>query len=65
MKPSARVCLPLRPASTEAGRPALEEAFEAVSWTQLCLQDKPTGFLDINGFLAPTMAQLDLMVTEG
>jgi hypothetical protein len=47
------------------GLGTLEEAFEAVSWTQLRLQDKPTGFLNVNGFFAPTMKQLDLMVTEG
>jgi hypothetical protein len=47
------------------GLGTLEEAFEAVSWTQLRLQDKPTGFLNVNGFFAPTMEQLDLMVTEG
>jgi hypothetical protein len=47
------------------GLGTLEEAFEAVSWTQLRLQDKPTGFLNINGFYAPAMAQLDLMVAEG
>ena len=47
------------------GLGTLEEAFEAVSWTQLRLQDKPTGFLNVNDFFAPTMAQLDRMVTEG
>ena len=47
------------------GLGTLEEAFEAVSWTQLRLQDKPTGFLNVNDFYAPAMAQLDLMVTEG
>jgi uncharacterized protein (TIGR00730 family) len=47
------------------GLGTLEEAFEAVSWTQLRLQDKPTGFLNINGFFGPTMEQLDLMVAEG
>jgi uncharacterized protein (TIGR00730 family) len=43
----------------------LEEAFEAISWTQLRLQDKPTGFLNVNGFFGPTMEQLDRMVAEG
>jgi uncharacterized protein (TIGR00730 family) len=47
------------------GLGTLEEAFEAVSWTQLRLQDKPTGFLNVNEFFAPTMLQLDRMVTEG
>ena len=43
----------------------LEEAFEAVSWTQLRLRDKPTGFLNVNGYFGPTMEQLDRMVAEG
>jgi uncharacterized protein (TIGR00730 family) len=47
------------------GLGTLEEAFEAISWTQLRLQDKPTGFLNVNGFFGPTMEQLDRMVTEG
>jgi uncharacterized protein (TIGR00730 family) len=40
----------------------LEEAFETVSWTQLGLQDKPTGFLNVDGFYTPLMDQLELMV---
>jgi hypothetical protein len=47
------------------GLGTLEEAFEAVSWTQLRLQNKPTGFLNVSGFFGPTMAQLDRMVAEG
>lgn len=47
------------------GLGTLEEAFEAVSWTQLRLQDKPTGFLNVNEFFAPTRQQFDRMVTEG
>jgi uncharacterized protein (TIGR00730 family) len=47
------------------GLGTLEEAFEAISWTQLRLQDKPTGFLNVNGFFGPTMEQLDRMVAEG
>jgi uncharacterized protein (TIGR00730 family) len=47
------------------GLGTLEEAFEAVSWTQLRLQDKPTGFLNVGGFFGPTMEQLDRMVAEG
>ena len=47
------------------GLGTLEEAFEAVSWTQLRLQDKPTGFLNVKEFFAPTLQQLDRMVTEG
>ena len=47
------------------GLGTLEEAFEAVSWTQLRLQDKPTGFLNVNGFFGPTTEQLNHMVAEG
>jgi uncharacterized protein (TIGR00730 family) len=47
------------------GLGTLEEVFEAISWTQLRLQDKPTGFLNVNGFFGATMKQLDHMVTEG
>jgi uncharacterized protein (TIGR00730 family) len=43
----------------------LEEAFEAISWTQLRLQDKPTGFLNVSQFFGPTMNQLDRMVADG
>ena len=42
-----------------------EEAFEAVTWTQLHLHDKPAGFLNVNGFYDPTIAQLDRSVAEG
>jgi uncharacterized protein (TIGR00730 family) len=47
------------------GLGTLEEAFEAISWTQLRLQHKPTGFLNVSGFFGPTMEQLDRMVAEG
>jgi uncharacterized protein (TIGR00730 family) len=47
------------------GLGTLEEAFEAISWTQLRLHDKPTGFLNVNGFFGPTMEQLDRMVAAG
>jgi uncharacterized protein (TIGR00730 family) len=46
------------------GLGTLEEAFEAISWTQLGLQDKPTGFLNIDGFFGPLMTQLDRMVKD-
>ena len=55
---SAFVALP-------GGLGTLEEAFETISWTQLRLQDKPTGFLNVNGFFGPTMEQLHRMVAEG
>jgi hypothetical protein len=46
------------------GLGTLEEAFEAISWTQLGLQDKPTGFLNVAGFFDPLRTQLDRMVDE-
>ena len=46
------------------GLGTLEEAFETISWTQLGLQDKPTGFLNVAGFFDPLRAQLDRMVGD-
>ena len=42
-----------------------EEFFEAVTWTQLGLQRKPCGLLNVNGFYAPLAAFIDQAVTEG
>lgn len=47
------------------GLGTLEEAAETMSWTQLGLQDMPTGFLNVNGFYDPLLAQLDRMVEQG
>jgi len=41
----------------------LEEFFEALTWTQLGVHSKPCGILDVNGFLEPLRALLD-MATE-
>jgi predicted Rossmann-fold nucleotide-binding protein len=46
------------------GLGTLEEAFETISWTQLGLQDKPTGFLNVAGFFDPLRGQLDRMVGD-
>ncbi|GIX32061.1 MAG: putative cytokinin riboside 5'-monophosphate phosphoribohydrolase [Lysobacterales bacterium] len=43
----------------------LDEVFEAITWTQLGLQAKPVGFLDVDGFFAPLRAQLDQMLAAG
>lgn len=43
----------------------LDEVFEAITWTQLGLQAKPVGFLDVDGFFAPLRAQLDQMLDAG
>ncbi|MBZ0172790.1 MAG: TIGR00730 family Rossman fold protein, partial [Phycisphaerales bacterium] len=37
----------------------LDEIFEAITWNQLAIHDKPIGFLDLNGFYAPLKAYLD------
>jgi uncharacterized protein (TIGR00730 family) len=37
----------------------LDEIFEAITWNQLAIHDKPVGFLDVDGFYAPLRAFLD------
>jgi len=46
------------------GLGTLEEVAETISWTQLGLHDKPTGFLNVNGFFDPLRAQFDRMVED-
>lgn len=46
------------------GLGTLEEVFETISWTQLGLQDKPTGFLNVAGFFDSLKDQLDRMVSD-
>lgn len=43
----------------------LDEVFEALTWTQIGLQRKPSGFLDVDGFFAPLAQQLDVMTGAG
>jgi uncharacterized protein (TIGR00730 family) len=43
----------------------LEEAVEAITWTQLGIQAKGVVFLDIEGFWSPFLSVLDGMVGEG
>ncbi|MGV3758586.1 MAG: TIGR00730 family Rossman fold protein [Actinomycetota bacterium] len=43
----------------------LDELFEAVTWSQLGLHAKPAALLDVDGFWAPLVAQLDRMVDAG
>lgn len=43
----------------------LEELFEAITWTQLGIHDKPVGFLDVAGFYTPLLAFLDTVVGAG
>ena len=42
-----------------------EEFFEAVTWTQLGLQRKPCGLLNVSGFYSALAAFIDQAVTEG
>jgi uncharacterized protein (TIGR00730 family) len=42
-----------------------EEVFEAITWTQLGIHDKPVGFLDVAGFYEPLLAFLDRTVDAG
>ena len=41
-----------------------DEFFEMLTWTQLKLQAKPIGFLNVNGFFDPLLAWLDRAVDE-
>jgi uncharacterized protein (TIGR00730 family) len=47
------------------GLGTLDELFEAMTWAQLGLHQKPIGLLDVDGFFAPLVAHLDRAVTEG
>lgn len=42
-----------------------EELFEAITWTQLGIHDKPVGLLDVAGFYGPLLAFLDGTVDAG
>jgi uncharacterized protein (TIGR00730 family) len=43
----------------------MDELFEAWSWTQACLQRKPSGLLNVNGYYDAMVAFLDHSVQEG
>jgi uncharacterized protein (TIGR00730 family) len=43
----------------------VEEAFETLTWTQLGLHEKPTGFLNVLGYFTDLAAFLDRAVDEG
>lgn len=47
------------------GYGTLDEFFEAVTWTQLGIHDKPCGMLDVDGYFAPLAALLDGGVRQG
>lgn len=42
-----------------------EEVFEAITWTQLGIHEKPVGLLDVAGFYGPLLAFLDGTVDAG
>jgi uncharacterized protein (TIGR00730 family) len=42
-----------------------EEAFEAMTWTQLGIHTKPVGLLDVDGFWGPAVELLDRAVSDG
>ncbi|MBN2140284.1 MAG: TIGR00730 family Rossman fold protein [Desulfovibrionaceae bacterium] len=52
-------------AALPGGLGTLDEFFEMLTWTQLGLQAKPCGLLDVNGFFGPLKAMLDLAADEG
>jgi uncharacterized protein (TIGR00730 family) len=43
----------------------LDETCEMLTWTQLGIQSKPCGILDVEGYFAPLFAFLDSAVEEG
>src|SRR5919199_1317106 len=43
----------------------MDELFEAITWGQLGLHEKPIGILDVDGFYAPLIAFIDHMNCEG
>ncbi len=43
----------------------LDELFEAITWAQLGLHDKPIGMLDADGYYAPLFAFMDHARAEG
>ena len=47
------------------GYGTFDEFFEAVSWTQLGIHDKPCGVLDVAGYYAPLRALLDEATRQG
>ena len=43
----------------------LDELFEAITWGQIGLHDKPIGLLNVDGFFDPLLAYVDHCVAEG
>ena len=47
------------------GTGTLDELFEMLTWSQLGLQNKPCGLLNLNGYYDPLLAMFDKAVEEG
>ena len=47
------------------GYGTLEELFEALAWSQLCLHTKPVGLLNVNHYFDGLLSFLDRSVEEG
>tara|TARA_B110000003_G_scaffold276446_1_gene322966 strand:- start:17458 stop:18048 length:591 start_codon:yes stop_codon:yes gene_type:complete len=43
----------------------LDELFESLTLSQLYIEQKPNGILNVNGFFNHTLRQLEVMITEG
>lgn len=47
------------------GHGTMDELFEAMTWRQLGIHEKPVGLLDVEGYFAPLREQLRRFVEEG
>lgn len=47
------------------GAGTMEEIFEQWTWLQLSIHDKPSGFLNVDGFYDPLKQMIENMVTHG
>src|SRR5438132_1586498 len=52
-------------AAMPGGFGTLDELLELVTWAQLGLHSKPLGLLDVEGYYAPLLQQIDVAVREG
>jgi uncharacterized protein (TIGR00730 family) len=43
----------------------MDELFEAITWAQLGLHEKPLGLLDVDGYYQPLIALIDHLTAEG